>query len=113
MSDLRNHFHEDRSIRDAAREVLGAQFNLVRHGLSGKRIGEGLADKVGDPALDLVERSGGSAKAGAGLLALVAGLAALWLKRESLGSLLESLMPSSEEEEPTETSAESEISDDA
>ena len=81
MTDLKRQLKEDKAIRSAARAILLAQMTQVRHGLSGQRIGEKLADKIGDPALEKLENAGTSAKviaAAAAGAASVVGLALAW-----------------------------------
>lgn len=58
MADLKRQLKEDKAIRSAARSILAAQVTQVRQGLSGQRIGEKLADKVGEPALEKLENTG-------------------------------------------------------
>ena len=58
MADLKRQLQEDRAIRSAARSILAAQVTQVRQGLSGQRIGEKLADKIGDPALKKIQNAG-------------------------------------------------------
>lgn len=75
MTDLKRQLKEDRAIRGAARSILAAQVAQVRQGLSGQRIGEQLADRIGDPALKKLESVGTPIKAIAGA---VAGAAAVF-----------------------------------
>lgn len=74
MADLKRQLKEDKAIRSAARSILAAQVTQVRQGLSGQRIGEKLADKVGEPALKKLENTGTLAKL---IAAAIAGAASV------------------------------------
>ncbi|MGQ7829016.1 hypothetical protein [Altererythrobacter sp. Z27] len=94
MTDLRRQLLEDRALRNTARSIITAQFDRVRNGLSGQRIGEQLADDVGDETLDAADRASDAlrGKGGivAGVAAAVAGATALWFAREPLLALFRS-----------------------
>ena len=76
MTDLKRQMTEDRAIRESARSIATAQFEHVRKGLSGQRIGEKLADKVGDDTLDAIESAANAAKKNGGVIVALAGLVA-------------------------------------
>ena len=102
MIDLRRQLFEDKALRDTARSIITAQFDRVRNGLSGQRLGKQLADEVGDETLDAADRASNAlrGKGGivAGIAAAVAGATALWFAHEPLLALFRS----SEEDETEE-----------
>jgi len=99
MTDLKRQLKEDKAIRSAARSILLAQIAQVRHGLSGQRIGEKLADKIGDPALEKLENAGTPAKVIAAAVAGAASVVAVALAWKPLTELF----ATTAEEEALET----------
>ena len=87
MADLKQQLKEDKAIRRAARSILAAQIEQVRQGLSGQRIGERLADKVGDPALEKLESMGVPAKVTAAVAAGTAGVLTIALAWRPISAL--------------------------
>lgn len=87
MTDIKRQLKEDKAIRSAARSILLAQITQVRQGLSGQRIGEKLADKIGDPALEKLEKSGTPAKVVAAAVAGAASVVAVALAWKPLTEL--------------------------
>jgi hypothetical protein len=98
---MRQRLEEDRALRSAARSIIVDQFLRVREAASGKRMGEHLAAKVGDDALDLADRAEGILRKRGGTAAAVAAAiagaaAALWLARAPITKLVGDLLKSSE-----------------
>lgn len=104
MSDLKQQLREDRALRHAARSIVSQQFARVKEDLSGDRIGEKVADKVGPPVFQSLQGARSSKLLGgiAAGAAAVVGLALAW---KPLTQMLEN---ESESEEDT-----SENNDDA
>lgn len=119
MTDLKRQLNEDRVLRETARSIVAAQFVHLRQGISGQRIGEKLADKVGEDAFDAFENAASAAKKNGGIILVVASLAAAALAWKPLTSFVQSLSQSDNDDEineaPTdaETHAIEEQSDDA
>ena len=88
MTDLREKLREDRELRNAARSIIVDQFLRVREGLSGKQVGEQLADKVSDEFIDAASQPRQLLRTGAPLFSAIAGAAALWFAREPIMRLL-------------------------
>ena len=90
--------NEDRALRETARSIVTAQLAHLRQGLSGKRIGESLADKVGDDAFDAFERATSTAKKNGGIVIALAGVAAAALAWKPLTAFVQSLNTSENED---------------
>lgn len=92
MADLKQQLKEDKAIRGAARSILAAQIAQVRQGLSGQRIGSQLADSLGEPAIDKLDKLGLPAKviAAAAAAAGAAGVLAIALAWKPVAALLAS-----------------------
>lgn len=109
MTNLRRRLLEDRALRDSARSIITQQAQRLRTGISGKWIGETMADRYGDRMLDLASGTrramAGKGKliAGAGAITVVAAVA--WLARKPLMNLLPS-REEAPEAEPEESDAE-------
>ena len=88
MTDLKRQLKEDKAIRSAARSILSAQVTQVRQGLSGQRIGEKLADKIGDPLFEKIESAGTPSKVIAAAVAGAAGVLAVALAWKPVAALL-------------------------
>ncbi|MDA1033087.1 MAG: hypothetical protein O3C52_06935 [Proteobacteria bacterium] len=99
MTDLKRQLKEDKAIRSAARSVLLAQITQVRQGLSGQRIGEELAEKIGDPTLEKLEKIKMPAKVIAATVAGAASVVAVALAWKPLTELFSTTV----EEEASET----------
>ncbi|MFZ9396806.1 MAG: hypothetical protein ACO25F_12195 [Erythrobacter sp.] len=106
MTDLRRRFMEDKALRDAARSIIDRQLSRVRTGVSGKWIGDSLADRYGDKLIDLAGDARDTLKdnrgliAGAGVLAGVATVA--WLARDRLLGLFGATGESADEDVPAD-----------
>ena len=88
MSRLPDTFHQDRALRDAARDVLFADVEHARNTLSGKAIAGRVAGRVGDGAKDVLEVAKVNATDKQGLLAGLIAVIALWLARGPIMELL-------------------------
>lgn len=101
MTDLRRRLLEDRALRDSARSIITQQAQRLRTGVSGKWIGETMADRYGDKMLDLASGARramtGKGKLIAGAGAVAAAAAVAWLARKPL---LDLLPPREEAPEP-------------
>jgi hypothetical protein len=117
MTDLKRQLNEDRVLRETARSIVTAQIAHLRQGLSGQRIGEKLADKVGDDALVALENAASTAKKNKGILVALAGLAAAAIAWKPLSGLVQSFGKSETQDDKTllggESHATKEQSDDA
>ena len=89
MVELKRQLKEDKAIRSAARSILGAQVEQVRLGLSGQRVGEKLADKVGDPVLEKLGNTGLPTKVIAAAAAGAASVVAVALAWKPILGLLD------------------------
>lgn len=91
MSDLKRQLNEDRAIRNAARSIITAQIAQIRQGVSGQRIGEKLADKIGDDAAEFLGKTGKAAQDNRGPLLAFAGVVVAAVAWKPLVDLLKSL----------------------
>ncbi|MEM7700869.1 MAG: hypothetical protein AAF251_02925 [Pseudomonadota bacterium] len=107
MSRLPDEFHQDRALRDAARDVLFADVEHAKATLSGKGIAGRLAGRVGDGAKDVAEIAKVHATDKQGLLAGLIAIIALWLARGPLLEILGSGGTSEEGVEPEPTDEDS------
>ena len=117
MSNLKRQMTEDRAIRESARLIATAQLEHLRQGLSGQRIGERLADKVGDDTLDVIENAANAAKKNGGLIVALAGLVAAAFAWKPISAFFGSLGKTEEEDSEalsdSEGDANEEMRDDA
>ena len=88
MSRLEDQLAEDRALRDAARRNVMADIELVRENLSGAKIASRVAGRVGDGAVDVLERAKEQADDKRGVLAALIGALLVWIAREPLLELL-------------------------
>lgn len=115
MTDLKRRLAEDRALRDAARSIIFGQLLRVREAASGQRMGTELANKVGDDALDLINRADAAARKNGGLIAAIAGIAgvaaALWFARKPIEAILRDVL--GHDDDPAEDNESSESLGDA
>lgn len=92
MTDLRRRLIEDRAMRDTARSIIHQQLSRVRSGVSGKWLGEKLADRYGDRLIGFAATARQSLRGKGGLAAGVGAIAAMaavaWFARYRLRDLL-------------------------
>lgn len=88
MTRLPDAFHQDRALRDAARDVLRADIEHARATLSGKAIANRVTGRIGDGAKDVLEVAKGHASERQGLIAGLVALVVLWFAREPIAELL-------------------------
>lgn len=113
MTDLRRRLLEDRALRDSARSIITQQAERLRTGVSGKWIGEAMADRYGDRMLDIASGTrramAGKGKLIVGAGAVAAAAAVAWLARKPLMDLLplraQAPEAESNESEPEESGA--------
>ena len=87
MSRLPDDFHQDRALRDAARDVLVADIEHARASLSGQAIAGRVAGRVGDGAKDVFEVAKGHADDKRGILAIIIAFIALWFARDPIAEI--------------------------
>ncbi|MDJ0977537.1 MAG: hypothetical protein QNI87_03295 [Erythrobacter sp.] len=112
MTRLPDEFHEDRALREAAREVLLADIEHARGSLSGKavakRVTGGISGRIADGAKDVYEVAKGHAYDQRGILAILIALLAVWFAREPIMEVLGLAEPTDADgdEPPEEVEAE-------
>jgi len=99
MSRLPDDFHQDRVLRDAAREVLMADVEHAKATISGKSIAGRVAGRMGDGAKDVYEVAKVHAADRQGLIAGLMAIIALWFAREPLAHFLGSQASGVDEDE--------------
>ena len=87
MSRLPDDFHQDRALRDAARDVLVADIEHARASLSGQAIAGRVAGRVGDGAKDVFEVAKSHADDKRGILAIIIAFIALWFARDPIAEI--------------------------
>ena len=88
MTDLEQRLAEDKALRDAALGLFKADLALVRADLAERGLGQRVADRLGETAMDMLDEAVDYAEDNKGTVA--AGIAAvvLWFaRRPILGSL--------------------------
>ena len=88
MTRLPDEFHQDKALRNAAREVLSADIEHLRDSLTGKSFAGRVVDRVGDGAKDVFEIAKGHAGEKQGILAGIVALLILWFARGTIAELL-------------------------
>lgn len=84
MSRLPDEFHQDRALRDAARDVLVADIEHAKATFSSKGLAGLITGRIGSGARDVVDVAKGHAADRQGWLAGLIALIVLWLAREPL-----------------------------
>jgi len=90
MADLKQQLKEDKALRNAARTLISAQVTQVRQGLSGERMGQRLADKIGDPMVEKLGNGNLPTKVIAAAVAGAASVVAVALAWKPVSDLLNS-----------------------
>lgn len=88
MSRLPDEFHQDRALRDAARDVLMADIEHAKAAFSGKALAGRVTGRIGDGAKDALDVAKGHAGEHRGLIAGLIALIMLWLAREPVSQWL-------------------------
>lgn len=88
MSRLPDAFHQDKALRDAARDVLIADMEHAKATISGKALAGRVAGRVGDGAKDVLEVAKGHASDRKGILAGIIAIIALWFARGTIAEIL-------------------------
>lgn len=88
MSRLPDAFHQDKALRDAARDVLVADIEHAKATMSGKALAGRVAGRVGDGAKDVLEVAKGHASDRQGILAGIIAIIALWFARGTIAEIL-------------------------
>lgn len=78
---------EDRVLRDAARDLLEANYAHLRTDLTPVGLADRLADGIGEGAADLLERAGEAAQDNRGALTALVGALLLWFARHPIVAL--------------------------
>ena len=112
MSRLPDIFYQDRALRNAARDVLTAEFDHARRSLSKEGLANRVTSRIGDGAKDAVEVAKEHAQDKRGLIAGFIALLALWFAREPLLEIF-GLSASSPEPEAPEASETGETGEEA
>lgn len=89
MSALKQRLKEDRQLRNAARAIIVDQYLRVRGGMSGKRVGQQLADRVSDDLIEGAREPRKLALASVPLVAAIAGAIAIWFARKPIMQLMD------------------------
>jgi hypothetical protein len=84
MSSLETRLAEDRKLRDAALEVFSTDLRFIREDLRARGVGERIADRVGNSAMELVDEAFDYAGANAGRVAAAVTAIVLWFARTPL-----------------------------
>ena len=100
MSDLDHQLAEDKALRDAALALFKADLALVRADLAERGIGQRIADRLGEGAMDMLDEAVDYAEDNKGKVA--AGIAAvvLWFARRPILDALGRLI--GDDEEPSD-----------
>jgi len=106
MSRLPDDFHQDRALRDAARDVLMADVEHAKATLSGKAIAGRVAGRMGDGAKDVLEVAKVHATDRQGLIAGLMAIIALWFAREPLAEIMGSGSANDDEDAPQDVDSE-------
>ena len=88
MSRLPDTFHQDRALRDAARDVLFADVDHAKRSLSKEGLSSRFTSRIQDGAQDALEVTKVQAHDKRGLIAGVIALLALWFARQPLLEIL-------------------------
>ena len=88
MSRLPDAFHQDKALRDAARDVLVADIEHAKATMSGKALAGRVAGRVGDGAKDVLEVAKVHASDRQGILAGLIAIIALWFARGTIAEIL-------------------------
>lgn len=86
--DLGFQLREDRLLRDAALALVKSDYANLRADFSGKSIGDRVAGRVHDGALDIFEEAVELADSNRGVLAVLIGAILLWFARNPIMALL-------------------------
>jgi hypothetical protein len=84
VSRLPDFFHEDKALRDAARDVVLADIDHARRLLSRQGLATRVTGRIGDGAKDVFEVAKGHALDKRAIIAGLIALLALWFARQPL-----------------------------
>jgi len=56
MNELEVRLAEDRKLRDAALEVFSTDLRFIKQDLHARSVGKRITDRIGDSALDVLEK---------------------------------------------------------
>lgn len=114
MSPLKLRLKHDRLMRDAARQVVGTDVELLKAGVAQKPVTTRAAEtggdylrQIGDGALDLFEENRGTV---AGGLTLAAAAIAVWLYRDQIGDMIAGILDPDEDDDGEEPRQSGDIS---
>lgn len=88
MTQLPQRFLEDRAMRDAAKDVLKADWAHAREALTPKSLAGRVGERITDGAKDVVELAKDHADDNKGVLAVMIGAIVLWFSRHPILELL-------------------------
>lgn len=84
MTRLPERFLEDRALRDAARDVLIADFDHARRALTRKGVATRVADRISGGAKEVFDSAIEHAEDNRGIIAALVALIVAWFAREPL-----------------------------
>lgn len=84
MSDLSGRLAEDRKLRDAALGVFSTDLHFIREDLRARSVGERIADRIGDSAMEIVDEAVDYAETNRGRVAAAVAAVVLWFARAPL-----------------------------
>jgi hypothetical protein len=105
MSPLELRLAEDRKLRDAALDVFSADLRFIRQDLHARSVGQRLADRVGDSAMEIVDEAVDYAEANRGYVAAAAAAIVLWIARVPLLDALARILGFGDDEAEQENDA--------
>lgn len=106
MSGVQKRMTEDRKLRDAALQVFRTDLRFIREDLRARGVGERIAERVGDSAMELVDEAFDYAEANVGRVAAAVAAVVLWFARAPLLNALARIFgfdADSEEQSPGES----------
>lgn len=84
MTPLEVRLAEDRRLRDAALEVFSTDLRFVRQDLHARSVGQRVAGRIGESAMEIVDEAVDYAEANRGRVAAAAAAIVLWFARAPL-----------------------------